>query len=57
MKVVFIFFTALMWLDFIISFLSKSFNNFMIEELKNQNKKIDTRREYLKKLFVKIFKN
>ena len=57
MKVVFIFFTALMWLEFIISFLSKSFNNFMIEELKNQNKKIDTRREYLKKLFVKIFKN
>ncbi len=57
MKVVFIFFTALMWLDFIMSCISKTFNNFMIEELKKQNKKIDTRREYLKKLFVKIFKN
>lgn len=57
MKVVFTFFTALMWLDFIMSCISKTFNNFMIEELKKQNKKIDIYRKYLKRLFVKNFKN
>lgn len=44
-------------IDLILSFISTSFNNMMIDELKKQNKLIKKRNEKLKSFFCKIFKN
>ena len=44
-------------IDLILSFISTSFNNMMIDELKKQNKLIKKRNEKLKSFFYKIFKN
>ena len=52
---IFICLTILLWIDFILSFVSKTFNNFFIESLKEQSKMIDKRREKTKLLFKKIF--
>lgn len=54
---IFIFLTILLWIDLILSFISKSFNEMIIQELEKQNKKIDARSKHLKKLFIKYFKN
>lgn len=44
-------------IDLILSFISTSFNNMMIDELKKQNNSIKKRNEKLKSFFCKIFKN
>lgn len=44
-------------IDLIFSFISTSFNNMMINELKKQNNSIKKRNEKLKSFFCKIFKN
>ncbi len=51
-----LFLTILMWLDLILSFISKSFNEDMIKTLQEQNEMIDRRRSNLKKIFQKLFK-
>lgn len=56
LKDLIIFFSILMWLDLILSFISKSFNSFMIENLKEQNVLIDKYRNAIKKLFSKLTK-
>lgn len=43
-------------IDLILSFISNSFNNMMIDELKKQNNSIKKRNEKLKSFFYKIFK-
>lgn len=53
---VFIFLTILMWIDFILSFVSKTINNVIIESLQEQNKMISNRRMRIKLLLRKIFK-
>ena len=50
-----LFFTILMWLDLILSFFSKTFNEIIIKELEKQNKLIDDRRKIIKKLLRKLF--
>lgn len=55
-KSVFIFLTILMWIDFILSFVSKTINNVIIESLQEQNKMISNRRMRIKLLLRKIFK-
>ncbi len=55
MKYLFMFFTTILWIDLILSFFSKSFNKMMIKELKELNKKIDNRRQVIKKLLRKLF--
>ena len=55
MKCLFMFFTTILWIDLILSFFSKSFNKMMIKELKELNKKIDNRRQVIKKLLRKLF--
>lgn len=52
-KSLFMFFTIILWVDLILSFFSKSFNNMMIEELKKQNKIIENRGRAIKKLLKK----
>lgn len=44
-------------IDLILCFISTSFNNMMIDELKKQNNLIKKRKEKLKSFFCKIFKN
>lgn len=53
-KYLFMFFTIILWVDLILSFFSKSFNNMMIEELKKQNKIIENRGRTIKKLLRKF---
>ena len=53
---IFIFLTIVMWLDLIVSFISISFNQMMIEELEKRNKLIKKRNEKLKSFLTKIFK-
>lgn len=53
---IFVVLTIMMWVDVILSFISKSFNNSLIESLKEQNKFIDDSRNEIKKLFRKISK-
>lgn len=48
--------TILMWIDLILSFISKSFNEDIIKTLQEQNEMIDKRRNNLKKLLRKLFK-
>lgn len=55
MKYLFMFFTTILWLDLILCFFSKSFNKMMIKELEELNKKIDNRRQVIKKLLRKFF--
>ncbi len=55
MKDLFIFLTIILWLDLILSFFSKSFNEMMIKELEEQNKKIENRKKVIRKLLRKFF--
>ena len=52
----FIFFTILLWIDFILCFFSKELNDSIIRSLNAQNKKIDRRKEIIKSLLIKCFK-
>ena len=52
----FIVFTMLMWLDLILTFVSIEFNKSIIESLEEKNKSINKRRNFIKKLFKKLFK-
>lgn len=54
---IFIFLTIIMWIDLIISSISISFNQMMIEELENKNILIKKRNEKIKSFLSKIFKN
>lgn len=51
-----IFLTLVMWGSLILSFLSKTFNNSMIDSLKGQNCLIENRRKTIKKLLKKLLK-
>ncbi len=51
---IFIFLTLLMWITTLLSFISKQFNNEVINSLKKQNILIDKYRNEIKKLFSKI---
>lgn len=51
-----LFLTILMWIDLILSFISKSFNEDMIKGLQEQNEMIDRRRNNLKKLFKNLIR-
>lgn len=53
---IFIFLTLEMWGSLILSFLSKTFNNSMIDSLKEQNRLIENRRKAIKNLFKKLLK-
>lgn len=46
-----VFITDLMWIDLILCFISKTFNNEIISELEKQNKRIDKRNQFIKKVF------
>ena len=54
---IFIFLTIIMWIGLVISFISISFNQMMIEELENKNILIKKRNEKIKSFLSKIFKN
>lgn len=54
---IFIFLTIIMWIDLVISSISISFNQMMIEELENKNILIKKRNEKIKSFLSKIFKN
>lgn len=54
MKDLFIFFTIILWVDLILSFFSRAFNEMMIKELEKQNKIIENRRKAIKKLLRKF---
>ena len=54
---IFIFLTIIMWIDLVISSISISFNQMMIEELENKNILIKKRNEKIKSFLRKIFKN
>ncbi len=54
---IFIFLTSIMWIDLVISSISISFNQMMIEELENKNILIKKRNEKIKSFLSKIFKN
>lgn len=54
---IFLFLTIIIWLDLIISFISISFNQMMIEELEKKNILIKKRNEKIKSFLSKIFKN
>lgn len=53
----FIVFTMLMWLDLILTFISKTFNKMLIKSLEEQNYLIDKRRKKIKLIFSKMFKD
>lgn len=53
---IFIFLTLVMWGSLILSFLSKTFNNSMIDSLKEQNRLIENRRKAIKNLLKKLLK-
>ena len=55
MKYLFMFFTTILWIDLILCFFSKSFNEMMIKELEERNKKIENRKKVIKKLLRKFF--
>lgn len=55
MKYLFMFFTTILWIDLILCFFSKSFNEMMIKELEELNKKIENRKKVIKKLLRKFF--
>lgn len=57
LKSIFIFLTIIMWIDLVISSISISFNQMMIEELENKNILIKKRNEKIKSFLSKIFKN
>lgn len=54
---IFIFLTIIMWIDLVISSISISFNQMMIEELEKKNILIKKRNEKIKSFLCKIFKN
>ncbi len=54
---IFIFLTIIMWIDLVISSISISFNQMMIEELESKNILIKKRNERIKSFLSKIFKN
>ena len=54
---IFIFLTIIMWIDLVISSISISFNQMIIEELENKNILIKKRNEKIKSFLSKIFKN
>lgn len=54
---IFLFLTIIIWLDLIISSISISFNQMMIEELEKKNILIKKRNEKIKSFLSKIFKN
>lgn len=54
---IFIFLTIILWIDLVISSISISFNQMMIEELENKNILIKKRNEKIKSFLSKIFKN
>lgn len=54
---IFIFLTIIMWIDLVISSISISFNQMMIEELEKKNILIKKRNEKIKSFLSKIFKN
>lgn len=52
---IFVFLTILLWIDFILSFVSKTFNEFFIDLLIVRSANIDKRRKKTKLLFKKMF--
>lgn len=51
-----IFISTLMWIDLVLSFISKEFNELMIHTLQKQNELIEKRKKRIKFLFNKVFK-
>ena len=51
-----IFISILMWIDLVLSFISKEFNELMIHTLQKQNELIEKTKKRIKFLFNKVFK-